>query len=145
MALVEKTVLVPYTAEQMYDLVEQHERYSEFLPWCGQAHVDYRDGTTTRATLQISYHGVKQSFSTENTTDRPRMIAIRLASGPFRRLHGTWRFVPLGDFGCKVDFRLEYEFSSKVLEKIVGPVFSHIANTFVDAFARRAEQLYDQP
>jgi ribosome-associated toxin RatA of RatAB toxin-antitoxin module len=144
MALVEKTVLVPYTPEQMYDLVEQPERYSEFLPWCGKAHVDFRDGKTTRATMQINYHGVKQSFSTENANERPKVIDIRLVSGPFRRLHGTWRFIPLGDAACKVDFRLEYEFSSKVLEKIVGPVFSHIANTFVDAFTRRAEQIYGE-
>ena len=144
MALVEKTVLVPFTPEQMYDLVEQPERYPEFLPWCGKAHVDFRDGKTTRATLQINYHGVKQSFSTENANERPRTIDIRLVSGPFRRLHGTWRFVPLGDAACKIDFRIEYEFSSKVLEKLVGPVFHHIANTFVDAFTRRAEQIYPE-
>jgi ribosome-associated toxin RatA of RatAB toxin-antitoxin module len=144
MALVEKTVLVPFTPEQMYDLVEQPERYPEFLPWCGKAHVDFRDEKTTRATLQINYHGVKQSFSTENANERPFVIDIRLVSGPFRRLHGTWRFIPLGDAACKIDFRIEYEFSSKVLERLVGPVFNHIANTFVDAFTRRAEQLYPE-
>jgi ribosome-associated toxin RatA of RatAB toxin-antitoxin module len=144
MALVEKTVLVPFRPEQMYDLVEQPERYPEFLPWCGKAHVDFRDDKTTRATLQISYRGVRQSFSTENANERPSMINIRLVSGPFRRLHGTWRFIPLGDAACKIDFRLEYEFSSKVLEKLVGPVFNHIANTFVDAFIRRAEQIHPE-
>lgn len=143
MALVEKTVLVPYTPEQMYELVEQAERYPEFLPWCGRASVEHRDETITRATLHINYHGVKQSFSTENTKTRPELIDLRLTSGPFRRLHGTWRFMPLGDQACKIEFRMEYEFSSRMLDKIVGPVFHHIANTFVDAFARRAESMYD--
>jgi ribosome-associated toxin RatA of RatAB toxin-antitoxin module len=142
MALVEKTVLVPYTPEQMYDLVDQAERYPEFLPWCGKAHVEFRDATTTRATLQINYRGVKQSFSTHNANERPHLIDIHLVSGPFRRLHGTWRFIPLGDAACKVDFRLEYEFAGRVLEKIVGPVFGPIANSLVDAFIHRAEQLY---
>jgi ribosome-associated toxin RatA of RatAB toxin-antitoxin module len=142
MAVVEKTVLVPFTAEQMFDLVDEVERYPEFLPWCGRSHVEFRDGQTTRATLQINYHGIKQSFSTQNANTRPGLIDIRLVSGPFRKLLGSWRFTPLGDAGCKIAFCLEYEFASGVLEKIVGPVFSHIANTFVDAFARRAEQLY---
>jgi ribosome-associated toxin RatA of RatAB toxin-antitoxin module len=142
MALVEKSVLVPFTPEQMYELVDQAERYPEFLPWCGKTHVEFRDEKTTRATLQISYRGVKQSFSTHNANDRPSLIDIRLVRGPFRRLHGTWRFTPLGDAACRIDFRLEYEFAGKVLERIVGPVFNHIANTLVDAFIHRAEQLY---
>jgi len=143
MALVEKTVLVPFTPQRMFDLVDGVERYPEFLPWCGASRVEFRDGETTQATLEINYHGVRQSFSTQNSNRPPNLIEIRLVSGPFRRLGGNWRFIPLGDAGCKIEFRLEYEFSSRLLEKVVGPVFSHIANTFVDAFTRRAEQLYD--
>ena len=142
MALVEKSVLVAHSAEQMYALVDGVERYSEFLPWCGGTEVEHRDALLTRASIRIDYHGIRQSFKTENRTEPPQLIEVRLVSGPFRTLDGTWRFTPLAVQACRVDFRLHYEFSSKLLEKLVGPVFSHIANTLVDAFLQRAERLY---
>ena len=142
MALVEKSVLVEYSAERMYGLVDDVERYPEFLPWCGGTEVELRDVTLTRAAILIDYHGIKQSFKTENHTQPPERIEIRLVSGPFHRLDGSWRFTPLSSQACKIDFRLQYEFSNRLLEKLVGPVFKHIANTLLDAFLRRAEQLY---
>jgi ribosome-associated toxin RatA of RatAB toxin-antitoxin module len=142
MALVEKTVLVPYSAEQMFDLVDCVEAYPQFLPWCGGASVSEPTGTTVRATVHIDYHHIKQSFTTENVRTPPQQIDMTLKDGPFRHLDGNWRFIPLSPSACKIEFRLHYEFSSKLLEKMVGPVFHYIANSFVDAFIHRAEKVY---
>jgi ribosome-associated toxin RatA of RatAB toxin-antitoxin module len=142
MAQVEKSVLVPHSAEQMYLLVDAPERYPEFLPWCGGVDLLERDEKTTVATLHIDYHGLKQKFTTQNTKTYPTLMDIKLVDGPFRHLEGVWRFIPLADDACKIEFRLHYEFSSHLLEKIIAPVFSHIANTFVDAFVSRADNLY---
>jgi ribosome-associated toxin RatA of RatAB toxin-antitoxin module len=142
MALVRKSVLVPYSAQRMYGLVDAVERYPEFLPWCGGTEVEYRMENVTRASIDIDYHGIRQTFRTENRTEPPDRIDIRLVSGPFHTLDGTWRFTALAPQACRIDFELHYEFASKLLERLVGPVFSYIANTFVDAFLKRAEQLY---
>lgn len=142
MAEVVRSVLVGHTPEEMYALVDAVEDYPRFLPWCGGATVLHRDAAVTRATLVISYHGIRQSFTTENTKRAPAEMRIRLVEGPFRTLDGTWRFTALGDRGCKVELSLRYEFAGRILEKVVGPVFNHIANTLVDAFAKRAEQVY---
>ncbi len=139
---VNKSVLVGYAPEQMFSLVDAVESYPEFLPWCGGARVSYRDEQKTRATIQIHYRGVKQSFTTENVKQPGRSIWIKLVEGPFKTLDGTWNFMPLADHGCKVELRLHYEFSSRILEKLVGPVFSYIANTLIEAFVRRAENVY---
>lgn len=145
MALVEKTVLVPHTAEQMFNLVDRVEDYPQFLPWCGGASVEERDAKTVHATVHIDYHHIKQHFTTENVRTAPHSIEMKLHHGPFEHLDGSWRFIPLGEEACKIEFRLHYEFSSKLLEKLVGPVFHYIANSFVDAFIHRAEKVYTNP
>lgn len=142
MALVEKTVLIEHSAQQMFELVDRCEDYPAFLPWCSRTELKLRDDTKTVATLYINYHAVKSSFTTENDKEFPTLMKIRLVDGPFRHLEGAWHFRPLAENACKIEFRLHYEFSSKLFEKIIGPVFSHIANTFVDAFVRRAAQVY---
>ena len=142
MALVRRSVLIGFSAQRMYALVDGVERYPEFLPWCGAAELEYRDGQVTRASIHIDYRGIHQSFRTENRTQPPQLIEIRLVSGPFRALDGTWRFTALAAEACRIDFELHYEFSSKLLERLVGPVFHYIANSFVDAFVKRAEKLY---
>jgi ribosome-associated toxin RatA of RatAB toxin-antitoxin module len=142
MALVEKTVLVSYSAEQMFLLVDRVENYPQFLPWCGGTSVEKLNETTVHATVQIDYHHIKQSFTTENVRTPPHQIAITLQHGPFKHLDGCWQFIPLSPSACKIELRLNYEFSSKLLEKMVGPVFHYIANNFVDAFIQRAEQVY---
>jgi len=142
MALVEKTVLVPYTAEQMFNLVDRVEEYPQFLPWCGGASVKKLDANMVHATVHIDYHHIKQSFTTENVRSHPHQIDITLQDGPFKKLDGSWRFIPLSDSACKIEFRLHYEFSSRLLEKLVGPVFHYIANSFMDAFIHRAEKVY---
>lgn len=142
MAVVHKSVLLPFSAEQMFDLVNGIEDYPKFLPWCGGAHVKERQGDNLVATLSINYHGVKQTFTTANTNQPPHLIKVTLVEGPFRHLDGTWSFKPLRADACKIEFDLHYEFSSKLLEKVIGPVFSMIANSFVEAFCKRAEAVY---
>lgn len=142
MASVEKTVLVAYSAEQMFNLVDCVENYPAFLPWCGGASVVSMDGNCVHATVHINYHHIKQSFTTENQRNPPNRIDMTLQDGPFQHLDGCWCFIPLSDEACKIEFRLNYEFSSKLLEKLVGPVFHYIANSFVDAFIHRAEKVY---
>ena len=142
MAIVEKSVLAPFTAEQMFALVDDVAAYPRFLPWCGGASVTEVDGETVHATVDISYHHIKHSFTTENTRQPAERIDIMLKSGPFSTLEGTWLFIPLSDSACKIELRLHYEFSSRLLEMAVGPVFHYIANNFVDAFVHRAEQIY---
>lgn len=139
---VNKSVLGDFSPEQMFALVDAVERYPEFLPWCGGASVGYRDEHNTRATIDISYRGIKQSFTTEDLKEPGQTIRVKLVEGPFKTLDGGWRFVPLADHGCKVELRLHYEFSSRLLAKLVGPVFSYIANTFIEAFVRRARSVY---
>jgi len=136
---VKKSVLIAHPAEKMFDLVDGVENYPQFLPWCSAAISESMDETRVRASVTINYHGVKQSFTTENTRLRPTEIDMKLVDGPFRTLDGTWRFIALNENACKIEFSLHYEFSSKLLEKLVGPVFAYIANSLVEAFIRRAD------
>jgi len=142
MALVEKSVLVHFTPDQMFRLVDRVEDYPAFLPWCGGSSVADRTAAKLRATVIIDYYRVRQSFTTENTRREPESIDVKLIDGPFRTLDGSWQFKALGQQACKIEFRLHYEFASRILEKLLSPVFNHIANTFVDAFVKRAEQVY---
>ncbi|NNM81328.1 MAG: type II toxin-antitoxin system RatA family toxin [Burkholderiales bacterium] len=143
MALVEKSVLVHHSAAQMFSLVDDIRQYPAFLPWCGGASVSEIDReNVVHATVMIDFHHVKKSFTTENRRDAPNLIEMKLVDGPFDILDGEWRFIPLGEEACKIDFRLHYEFSSKLLETLVGPIFNMIAMSFVDAFIKRAEKVY---
>ena len=139
MQSVKRTVLVPFSAGAMFDLVDRVDAYPQFLPWCAGARVlESRDGGKT-ARIDIDYHGVRAHFTTDNANHRPESIVITLKDGPFRHLHGEWRFIALAADACKIEFEIAYEFKTYILERVVGPVFSHIANTFIDAFVRRAE------
>lgn len=142
MPTVRKSVLLGYPAEAMYALVERVEDYPQFLPWCAAAHVHERTERSMVATLMISFKGLKQSFTTENLHEPGRSIRMRLREGPFSSLAGQWRFVPLAPDACRVEFELDYAFGSALLARVVGPVFGHIAETFVDAFVKRAERVH---
>ena len=142
MAEIEKSVLVGYSAGQMFRLVDTVENYPEFLPWCDGASVEIQNDQIAHATIHINYHHIKHSFTTENKRHPPELIEINLLNGPFEHLYGHWRCIPLSDNACKIDFRLHYTFSHKLLEKLVGPVFYVIANSFVEAFVERAEVIY---
>ena len=141
MATVSKSVLVEHSAEQMYELVQRVEDYPKFLPWCGGTTILERTPTSLVARIEINYHGVRANFTTANRNEPPQRIVIELRDGPFRQLDGTWRFRPLAPVACKVEFDLRYEFAGAVLERLIGPVFDHIAKTFIDAFVKRADDL----
>ncbi|MCM8596125.1 type II toxin-antitoxin system RatA family toxin [Accumulibacter sp.] len=142
MARVHKSLLIERSAQQMFDLVDRVEDYPKFLPWCSQTHCQFRDHSKTVATLHINYRSVRSHFTTENDKQFPTSMKITLIDGPFRRLDGFWRFRVLSPEACKIEFQLSYEFSSRMFEKVIGPVFSQIANTFVDAFVKRAGEVY---
>jgi len=144
MAEVVKSVLVPYSSHEMFELVDKVEDYAHFLPWCGGTELHFRDPQVTEATIHISYLQVRQHFTTRNTKTPGQEMLIKLKSGPFRSMEGYWRFKPLADTACKVEFALRYEFSNALLEKIVGPVFGMVTNGLVDAFVRRAETVYGE-
>ena len=142
MVKVEKSVLIERSAQQMFDLVDDVESYPKFLPWCSQTRVEFRDEAKTIATLHISFLNVKSHFTTENEKVAPSRMVIRLVDGPFRRLEGVWAFKALAENACKIDFQLSYEFSTVLFEKIIGPVFGKISNTLVEAFVKRADEVY---
>ena len=142
MAVVHKSILLGYSAEQMFALVDKVEDYPSFLPWCGQVEVRERGPDRLVAAITIDYHGIKQSFTTENSNTPPTAMQMKLVKGPFSHLDGQWHFRALRPDACKVEFDLHYEFSSKLLEKIIGPVFAKIADSFVESFRQRAESLY---
>lgn len=144
MAEVVKSVLVPYSAVEMFELVDRVEDYPLFLPWCGGTELLRRDERITEATIHLHYLQVKQHFTTENAKRPPEEMLIRLKSGPFRKLEGSWRFKVLAETACKIDFVLHYEFSSGLLEKVLGPVFGMVTNSLVDAFVHRAEKVYGE-
>ena len=142
MAVVHKSVFLGYSAEQMFALVEQVENYPQFLPWCGGVDVRERGENTVVASLAIKYHGIKQSFTTSNRNTPSSTIEMRLVDGPFKSLDGIWTFKSLRLDACKIELDLHYEFSSRLLESIVGPVFGMITNSMVDSFCKRAETVY---
>lgn len=142
MADVQKTVLIRYSAERMFDLVTDVADYPNFLPWCGGVEIRHQDETSMEARIDIRFKGIHQHFATHNTQRRPERIDMEFTEGPFKRFTGYWNFIPLRDDACKVEFALHYEFSSIILEKLIGPVFNHIANTFVESFVKRAGERY---
>lgn len=139
---VHKSVLVPYPIEKMYELVERVEDYPQFLPWCAGVHIREQSANQLVATLQIAFKGVRQSFTTRNIHTPPHSMKMYFVEGPFKKLEGTWEFIELDQQACKIEFNLEYGFSNIVLEKLIGPMFNMIANTFIDGFVQRAEELY---
>ncbi len=139
---VERSVLVPYSAAQMFELVADVEKYPEFMPWCGGAEVQSRTPEGMQASIVIAFAGLRQRFTTRNVHQYPNRIDLHLVDGPFSELVGNWVFNPLAEDACKVEFTLNYAFSSRTLEALVGPVFSRIAGSFIDSFTKRADAVY---
>src|SRR4051812_16693908 len=138
-----RSAIVEHTPEQMYALVDDIESYPRFLPWCLDASVE-QIGGRTRAPLTPARAAVRQSSPPENKSQPARAIAMRLAEGPSRPFSASWRSAPLGSRACQVDFELRYEFASRTLGRVLEPLFDKIADTMVDAFTRRADELYGQ-
>ena len=137
-----RSAIVEHSAAEMYALVEDIEAYPGFLPWCTAAEVHERRPGTTRATLTVGIGGLRHSFTTRNENRPAEAIDMHLEKGPFRRFRGEWRFVPLGPRASRIEFSLEYEFSSRALGRLLAPLFDGMADSMVDAFMRRADEVY---
>ncbi len=147
MKTVSKSVLIWYSPQEMYVLVTDVAQYPQFLPWCDRARVVDTDATGMTAELGIAFSGIHQTFTTRNEHIAGQQVRIKLVNGPFSNLDGEWNFVPLGDGtqrACKVELTLNYGFDSATLGKIIGPVFDKIAGSLVDAFVKRAAQVYGE-
>ena len=142
---VERQAIVPYSAARMYALVEDIESYPLFLPWCSRTEVVVRTPDRAVATIHVDFRGVRQAFTTENRMRPDERIEMAFVRGPFKDLAGEWRFRALSAAGCRVELALAYQLASPLLGRVTGPVFDHIANTFVDAFVRRADALHESP
>ena len=141
MKRIARSAILEHGAAQVYALVEDIEAYPRFLPWCRETRVS-RSAAGTRATLTAGLGALKQSFTTENENRPGESIVMRLVEGPFRQFRAAWGFKALSDNACRIDFAMEYEFSSRALGKLLQPLFDGIANTMVDAFSRRADEVY---
>ncbi len=145
MKTVNKSVLIWYTASEMFALVTDVASYPKFLPWCDEAVVLDSTPEGMTAKVGLSMAGIKQSFTTRNTHQKDTQVKLHLVAGPFSKLDGTWDFTPIGKGGeraCKVIFSLNYDFDNAALAALVGPVFDKIAGSLVDAFVKRATQVY---
>jgi ribosome-associated toxin RatA of RatAB toxin-antitoxin module len=139
---IDKTALVMHSAERMFELVNDIARYPEFLPWCADAEIVDETGEHITASLEIAKGGIRHRLTTRNQLRMPEVIEMNLVDGPFRNLSGRWHFKPLDDNACKVILSLEFEFSGSLSRMTFGTVFNQAANTMVDAFCRRADELY---
>lgn len=142
MPSISKSALVNFSAGQMFLLVDDVPAYKEFLPWCGGSEELSRVNDEVKASVTIAISGLNKAFTTLNHLQQNKMIEMKLIDGPFKHLHGFWRFDALAEDACKVRFDLEYEFSSRLLGMAIGPIFSQIANSMLDSFCQRAEDVY---
>ena len=137
---IKKTAIVFHPQIEMFNLVDQIENYPSFLPWCGSTQVIHRDLEITRATIEINFKGIKQSFTTENIKKSDQLMQIRLIDGPFKHLSGSWMFNKLDANSCQIELTLEYQFNNVLLETLISPVFNIITNTFIDEFIKEANR-----
>ena len=139
---VSRSALVPYSADDMYALVEDVDSYPSFLPWCSDVEVHFREDNVVEASLELHKGKLSKRFRTRNTMHPKDSMELSLVGGPFRHLAGGWVFQPLGDAGCKVSLELEFEFESRALDLLVGAFFEDACNSLVDAFTQRAAKVY---
>jgi ribosome-associated toxin RatA of RatAB toxin-antitoxin module len=142
MTRIEKTALVKFSAQQMFDLVNDIESYPQFLPWCSQSRIIKREGNIVEAELSISKSGFQKSFSTRNELDMGKEITVSLIDGPFSHLAGIWQFQPLREDASKILFNLDFELSGRLASLAFGAVFNQICNTMVSSFTQRAKIVY---
>lgn len=142
MRKVSRSALVPYSASQMYALVDDIEAYPEFLPWCQSTKVHTRDTSAVEASLELHRAGMSRTFMTRNSLYPHEAIELALIEGPFKQLSGRWAFQSLGDNGSKVSLKLQFEFDGKVTDMLFGPFFEDTCDSLVDAFTSRAAEVY---
>lgn len=142
MRIIDRNAMVPYSAEQMYALVDDVESYPEFLPWCEAATLQSRTDAELVAGLKVGFGALNTTFTTRNTLQPPEQMTLELEDGPFSSLTGCWRFDALGADGCEVTLHIEFAFSSGVKDMMFGGVFETICTELIDAFVQRAHSLY---
>jgi ribosome-associated toxin RatA of RatAB toxin-antitoxin module len=141
---IKRSALVSYSARQMFELVNNIEDYPRFLPWCSKSLILKRTDTEVEASLEIQWKGIHKSFTTRNILHPFGHMEIELVSGPFRRLEGRWSFLELSGEACKVELDLEFELAGGIMDRVFEPIFNHIANSLVEAFCKRAVEVYGQ-
>lgn len=141
---VQRSAWVPYTAEQMFHLVNDVESYPEFLPHCRNAWILESRDDRIKATIELAKGALHKSFTTLNRLEAPHRIEMRLVDGPFRSLHGSWNFTEQKGRGTRIALDLEFEFANRLMALAIGPVFNHVANSLVDAFVRRAKVIHGE-
>jgi coenzyme Q-binding protein COQ10 len=134
--------VLPYTAEQLFELVSRVDRYPEFLPWCLATRITRRDGNVFYVDFVIGFRMIRETFGSRVETERPDRIAVERTRGPFRRMSNLWRFTDLPDGGCLVDFHVDFEFRSRILNMLIGKLFYEAVRRMVAAFERRARAIY---
>ncbi|CAC5840332.1 Putative oligoketide cyclase/lipid transport protein, similarity with yeast ubiquinone-binding protein YOL008W [uncultured Gammaproteobacteria bacterium] len=139
---ISKSAIVPYSCEQMYQLVNQIDKYPQFLNWCSSADILNQTEQEITASVSINKNTFKQTFTTLNTLTPNVRIDMQLKDGPFKQLNGAWIFTSLNDNACKINLELEFSFASKLVDMVITPVFTSISNTQLDAFIERAKQIY---
>ena len=139
---VNRSALVPFSAQQMYDLVEDVESYPQFLPWCTGAELQEKSVDSLQASIGIGMGALNTSFTTRNRLTPPGHMSMELLDGPFSNLQGSWNFSPLGDTGCEVQLQVDFEFASRAQDLLFGAGFEKICNELLDAFVVRAQALY---
>jgi len=142
MTNISRSALVPFGADQMFFLVNDIPSYPQFLPWCKSAQILSTNEDEVSANIQMAKAGLHKSFTTANRLQKNKMIEIRLIEGPFKHLEGFWRFEKLGNSACKISLDIEFEFTNTVLRMTLGPAFGQICNTLVEAFVKRAQEIY---
>jgi ribosome-associated toxin RatA of RatAB toxin-antitoxin module len=139
---VQRSALVPYSARQMFELVDDIESYPEFLPWCSGARIESREDAVLEATLELNKGGIRKAFTTRNLRHEYDSIQMQLVGGPFSHLDGGWRFTDIAGQGCKVELGLQFEFESTLVDIVFGSFFEDTCNSLVDAFTQRATAVY---
>lgn len=142
MPQVNRSVLVAYSAEQMYELVNDAEFYPEFLPGCVDSKIISRTETTQVASIEVAKIGIRKTFTTSNRMTPNRRVELDLVEGPFKSLKGEWNFIPLGDNACKIEFQLDFEFNNPIIDFAFAKIFNEFMGSMVQAFTRRAKQIY---
>ena len=142
--VVQKSALVKFSAEQMFNLVEDIESYPQFLPWCSGSRILRRENDIVEGEIEISKAGFHKSFATRNRLDRAGKIYLSLLEGPFSSLEGVWNFLPLREDASKISLDLEFEIAGKLAGLAFGPVFNQICNTMVTSFTQRAKAIYGE-
>jgi len=142
MRSVNRSAIVPYSAEAMFALVADVRAYREFLPWCTESRVQSEAADEIVASLNVGYGAFNSEFTTRNRFVAPEWMTMQLVEGPFSSLEGRWSFDPLGDAGCEITLQIAFDFSSAVKDMLLGAAFEKICNELIDAFIGRAHALY---